>query len=190
MSTLKDLPRVTDILKPYSNFKYVEKTILMRAAERGTAVHGLCASIAKGDWVPDSLIDPALAGYVRSFKLWHKDIIEGYHVIEKRYSNPSLGYTGQVDFVVKLKKSGNFLVDLKTSASPQKTYPVQMAAYMNLIAHCRDNGLKVQGAIIVYLDKEGEYPKVHQMDDWKEELEVFLHALECWKFFNKRKSDE
>ena len=80
-----------------------------------------------------------------------------------------------------------YLVDLKTSARPQKTYPVQMAAYDRLL---RANNINVKGAILVYLDKDGEFPDIDYLEDLTEETHIFLSALECWHYFNKRKKDD
>ena len=128
-----ELPRVTDIIKPFSNFRHVQEKVLLRASERGTAVHSLCASIAQGEWVIDSLIHEELKGYVDSFRQWHAKIPKKYIIIEQRFRSEKMGYTGQVDFVIESADGNPFLVDIKTSASHQKTYPIQMAAYTKLL---------------------------------------------------------
>src|ERR1700733_9062991 len=126
-------PRVTEILKPFSGFDYVSPTILKRAAARGSSVHALCAGIAKGAWLPDSMIDEELKGYVDSFKKWAKAQVKEFKIIEKRYCDEVLGFTGQVDFVLVGTDEEIWLVDLKTSSHKNKTYPLQMAAYVYLL---------------------------------------------------------
>ena len=183
---MKDLPRVTEILKSYSGFVNVPHDILQRACERGTKVHALCANIADGAWIDVDTINEGLKGYVRSFNKWAEKI-EEYEIIEKRYTHELLGYTGQVDFVAKIQ-GARFLVDLKTSAKEQKTYPVQMGAYRELLAN---NGIDVAGCILVYLDAKGDYPKENVLKDTGTETQVFMAALHCWKYFHqkKRKND-
>ncbi len=179
-----DYPRVTEILRAYSSFEHVPKDILERAAARGTTVHAICAGIAKGAWIPDGMIEPDYLGYVKSFKLWSEAQVSKFIIIEKRYCDDDLKFSGQLDFVVLGTDDQLYLVDLKTSARPQKTYPVQMAAYNHLLKNQKVN---VKGAMLVYLNKSGEFPEIHLMEDMQEETQVFLSALECWHFFNKGK---
>lgn len=182
-----NFPRVTEILKSFTSYENVPSEILRNAAARGSSVHAICAGIAKGAWIPDSMIDENLQGYVKSFKHWADAYVTDFVVIEKRYTDSILGYTGQLDFVILDKDQNLFLIDLKTSAKPQKTYPVQMAAYDNLL---KESDMHVKGAMLVYLNKTGEFPAVHVMDNFIKEFHVFKCALQCWKFFKKRKKDE
>lgn len=181
-----DLPRVTEILRNYTNYDKVPSEILDKAATRGTTVHALCAGIAKGAWIPDGMIDPNLRGYINSFQKWAQAQVKKFSIVEKRFADPTLNYTGQLDFVVEGTDGELYLVDIKTSASPQKTFPVQMAAYNNLL---KINGVYVKGAILVYLKKDGEFPEVYLLEDLVQEWSVFVAALECWNYFHKGKKN-
>lgn len=181
------IPRVTEILRPYTHYDGVPKEIMKKAAERGTTVHALCAGIAKGAWLPDGMIGEEFIGYVNSFKKWIEMQVDKFVIVEKRFTDEKLMFTGQLDYVITNKDNDLYLVDIKTSSRPQKTYPVQMAAYDLLL---RNNHVKVKGAIIVYLDKDGDYPNINLIDDLAPELHTFLCALDCWHYFNKRKKDE
>lgn len=181
------IPRVTEILNYYTHYDKVPRDILKNAAARGTIVHGICAGIAKGEWIPDSLIDAEYLSYVNSFRQWSEAQVDKYVIIEKRFADEKLNYTGQLDFVVKANDGELYLVDLKTSATHQKTYPIQMGAYNNLL---EINNIKVKGAMIVYLKKNGDFPDIEYLDDMIEEFHVFLSALDCWKYFNKGKKDD
>jgi len=147
-------------------------------------VHAICAALAKGAFVPEGMIGEELLGYVQSFQKWAEIQVKSFLVIEKRYSDDDKGYTGQLDFVILAKDDKLYLADLKTSARPQKTYPVQMAAYEYLI---EKNKIQVEGAMLVYLDKEGDFPDIHLIDDLTKEREVFFSALDCYHYFNKGK---
>lgn len=186
----KEIPRVTEILKPYSGFIHVPYDILERAAERGTKVHAICAAIAHDAWVDDELIDESLKGYVKSFRQWAADYVQSYDIIEKRYnfaSNvPQYAYTGQVDFVITGKDGKKYLVDLKTSAQAQKTYLVQMAAYRNLL---NSHGIQVDACFLVYLNRDGQYPKIGMQIDTEKELHTFISALDCWYYFNYKEKN-
>ena len=181
-----DYPRVTEILKPFTNLEYVPREVLDRAATRGTKVHALCAGIAEGAWIPDASIDPEHVGYVQSFVKWHLAQVKEFMVIEKRFADEHLYYTGQVDFVVMGTDDQIWLVDIKTSTKHQKTYPVQMAAYRELLAL---HGIKTHGAMLVFLDKDGEFPDIDVLENTEGEFSVFLAALECHKFFKQRKKN-
>lgn len=184
---MMELPRVTDIIKGFTTYQNVPKEILENAASRGTKVHSLCSGIAKGNWIPDGMIGDEFLGYVNSFKQWSEAQVEEYNIIEKRFMDEVRGYSGQVDFVIKGQDGEVYLVDLKTSAKPQKTYPVQMAAYENLL---KIHEIPIKGAMLVYLNKDGQFPEIQYLDDMKEEWSVFVAALECWNYFNKRKKGE
>lgn len=178
------IPRVTEVLRCYTGYDHVPRDILDRAAARGTSVHALCAAIAKGEWIPDSMIKDELKGYVESFRKWADKNVMSYILIERRFVHDILGYSGQLDFLIENNKGEVWLVDLKTSANPQDTYPVQMAAYAELLYV---HGRPVKGAILVYLNKDGNEPKAPEMEDLEKEKHVFKSALVCWKYFNKGK---
>lgn len=179
-----DYPRVTEVLRSFTSYDNVPREILDRAAARGTTVHALCAGIAKGHWIPDGMIDPELIGYVQSFRKWADQQVNKFVIIEKRFTDEELKYTGQLDYVILGTDNELYLVDIKTSSRPQKTYPVQMAAYDLLL---KNNLVTVKGAILIYLDKEGEFPEINLIEDMSEEAHIFMSALNCWHYFHKRK---
>ncbi len=180
------LPRVTEVLQPFSGFKHVPKQILENAAARGTTVHALCAAMAKGSWMPESMIEPEVLGYVKSFREWAEAKVKEFVLIEERYNDEGLGYTGQLDYVIKDHDNRLWLVDLKTSAKHQPTYPVQMAAYWHLLW---THDIVVHGALLVYLDREGAMPEEYVMEDFVDEWITFDAALKCYHYFNRGKRE-
>jgi hypothetical protein len=178
-----EYPRVTEVLRPFSNFQYVPKNILERAAIRGTSVHAICAALAKGAFVPDGMIGEDLLGYVQSFQKWCEIQVESFLVVEKRYQCDDMQFTGQVDYVVLAKDQKLYLADIKTGSQPQKTYPVQMAAYEYLV---QKHKIQVEGAMLVYLSKLGDFPDIELFEDLSTERNVFWGALTCWNYFNKK----
>ena len=179
-----DFPRVTEILKPFAGYEYIPTKILDKAAARGTTVHAHCAGLAKGQWIPEGIIDPEHVGYVRSFKQWNEAQVSKYIIIEKRFTDEQLMFTGQLDFVVLGTDDEFYLVDLKTCAKPQKTHAVQMGAYDLLL---KKNDVKVKAALLVYLNREGHFPDITIIEDLQAERNVFVSALNCWHYFNKGK---
>lgn len=176
-----DYPRVTEVLKPFATYHGVPLNVMENAASRGTKVHAYCAAIAKGAWLPDSMIGEEFIGYVDAFRDWRGDLeVETFLVVEQRFIHEKHRYSGQVDFVIKTKSGREVLVDLKTSAKPQKTHPLQMAAYMEVLA---SHEIYVQEAWLVYLKKQGGYKQ--QVVPYKpSEVATFLSALQCWRYFH------
>jgi len=178
-------PRVTDILKPFTSYDSVPKDILRRAADRGTRVHGICAGLSKNAWIPENMIDEDLRPYIESYKQWHEAQVESYEIIEERYHSDDLEYTGQIDSVIMAKDGKRYLVDYKTSVSKQKTYPLQMAAYRNLL---EETGIQLHGSMLVYLSRNGDFPNIDTAYDHKEYFKIFTSALDCYNYFHKRKT--
>lgn len=186
--------RVTDILKPFTPFKNMSEPAIdaqesawrrtvQKAAARGTTVHAICAAIANDEWVPCDIIPQEAKGYVESFHAWMKDRVEMFLVIETRYSDDKQEYTGQVDFIALYKDGRCVLVDIKTTYKPEKTHPIQVAAYSQL---AELHGCHVDAVSLVYLSKEGKYPKCFEYEEDELELrrDVFNSALNCYKYFN------
>ncbi len=149
-----------------------------RAAARGTSVHALCAGIAKGNWIPDGMIGEDLLGYVQSFRKWHEAQVKEFVIIEKRYTDTHSEYSGRsVHFVVRCNDNQLYLVDLKTSSRPQKTYPVQMAAYDNLL---KQNNITVAGAMLIFNTKPESFRDIDTRHDLTEEFSVFCSAVHCY----------
>lgn len=181
-----DYPRVTEILRPFNAYDGVPKDILENAASRGTTVHSYCAAIAKGAWVPDSMMQEDYIGYVDSFRKWSEAQVSKFITVEKRYIDDEEEFSGQVDFVVLGNDEKLYLVDLKTCVKPQKTHGVQMAAYDHLLTI---HHIEVKGAMLVYLKKDGEFPDIVMLTDMQQELSVFLSALECFNYFKRKKGN-
>lgn len=181
-----NIPRVTEILRPFTGYDQVPKDILERASARGTSTHALCAGIAKGNWIPDGMIGEELIGYVRSFRKWHEAQVKEFVIVEKRYTDLYKRFSGQLDFVVKCHDDKYYLADIKTSAKPQKTYPVQMSAYEALL---KQQGIEIEGAMLVYLNKDGEFPDIDFLENMDEEFSVFLSAVKCYEYFKIRKKN-
>lgn len=182
MSDQLSYPRVTEVLHPYTSYNEVPQNILQHAAARGTRVHAICAGIANGAWITNEAMGEECVGYVRSFEQWFDQYVEEVLLVEKRYIDKVLGYTGQIDFLIRAKNGTRCLVDLKTSARPQKTYGIQMAAYSNLLD---SEGIMVDRSMLVYLNKIGDEAKVVEASTWHKELHVFKCALTCYKYFHK-----
>jgi hypothetical protein len=150
--------RVTEVLFPFSGISHVDKEILRKAADRGTAVHKHCDAIISG--MGDEPIDEKWNGYMESFKKW----IPG----KKFFKNPGRLYdekymiTGECDGIYQDEDGNMVLFDLKTSAKEGKTWTLQGSAYFEMM---RDIGFgeddtPCQEICFVKLDRNGDDPKL------------------------------
>ena len=130
--------------------------MLSRAAERGTKVHKICESIAKG--LGDFGVDQETWGYVESFKKWWSQGIDAV-MIEKRFWCDELKVTGQVDFIVKNDDGSLSIVDLKTSSKHSKTWQLQGCAYAYLAKKANHD---IQNIKFIHLNKHGKEPKIYE----------------------------
>ncbi len=92
-----EIHRVTEIISPYVNTEWFSET----DRERGQEVHKACAAIAKGFWVPPLKLHQ---GYVDSFQRWFDDCVEEVVLVEERLVCTQMGFTGQLDFLGRLKQ--------------------------------------------------------------------------------------
>lgn len=166
-------PRVSEILSPFSKFQYKEinEEILKYAAERGTRIHAYCSDFTKGIQLID--IDNKETGYIESFKKWYSYYVGNVLCNEERMYCDEMQFSGQCDFIVRLKKEKNItLVDIKTCAKIEKTHLAQVSAYLYL---AYKSGYNVKEAHIVRLKKTGAHPEIRKYS--QDELDI------GWKLF-------
>ena len=164
--------RVTEILAPYQNFSGIPPDVLSHASERGTLVHKICAIHAKGlPWLLD--ITSECQGYVDSFKDWFKNMVQKVVFVEKRLTDKDLGFSGQIDLLVRLKSGKVALIDLKTPAAIGKTWRMQLAAYAYLAR--KERTVDQVGSL--RLSKDGAVGKVDWLDEEGRDLAAFMNAL-------------
>lgn len=165
--------RVTEILAPFSGLDKVPKDILSNAARRGSRVHDVCEGIVKGlgEWD----IDDEIRGYVDSFKSWWSQSIKVL-ALEKRFFCSELMITGQVDMIIE-SDEGAIILDLKTSAKPSKTWPLQGSAYAYM---AKKEGYDIKGIHFLHLNKKGLAPNLYVYDN---QLEMFKKCLDVFKHF-------
>lgn len=165
--------RVTEVLAPFSGLDKVPKDILSNAARRGSKVHDVCEGIVKGlgEWD----IDDEIRGYVDSFKSWWSQSIKVL-ALEKRFFCSELMITGQVDMIIE-SDEGAIILDLKTSAKPSKTWPLQGSAYAYM---AKKEGYDIKGIHFLHLNKKGLAPNLYVYDN---QLEMFKKCLDVFKHF-------
>ncbi len=172
-------PSVTQALSPFADFSHVPADRLEYAAARGTKVHEICARVALGEYVID--LDPETSGYTSSFMAWWGRCVAEAILVEERLVDEALGFHGQLDLVVRLKHGENALVDLKTPVTNQRSWKLQIAAYRHL---CELAGHKIDKAGTLQLSPDGKTARMRWAEDSAKDFNVFLSALNCYRYFN------
>lgn len=181
------LPSVTTILSPWSDFSRVPDGVLAHAAERGTLVHRACACRLTGVWSPP--VTPECAGYVLSFESWLPTVEDvDVSLVEAELVETQLGYLGHPDAVVRLKGDSKWtVIDLKTPAAQSPSWRLQLAAYKRLVEENTDR--MVGRVLTLRLKKDAGRPIINESTATaRQDFSVFLNALACWKYFNGEKS--
>jgi hypothetical protein len=175
----KKWPSVTQVLGVFSDFSMIRPDVLSRACERGTRVHDICESIARG-FFPGSLPDD-LAGYVASFQKWFC-LVEEVLLLETRLIDTVYQFTGKSDLVVKLQGDEYpRLIDLKTPLAKGKLWSAQIAAYEHLFKV--KSGMDCRHSGSLRLKPDGGFPLFDEYRHAEADLHAFLCCLTAFKYF-------
>jgi hypothetical protein len=171
-------PSVTEVLSPWTDFSMVSDQNLRFATQRGIEVHQYCAAYAKGIWVMD--VPDYCDSYFTSFKKWFDMMVGEVLSVENEYIHPGFFYIGHPDLICKLKDETTVLIDLKTPITKSKIWQVQLAAYAHLLIGY-DIFPDKYGSL--QLSPEGKIAKMNWYENNAEDFNIFLSALNCWKYF-------
>lgn len=198
-------PRVTDIIGKQNSdeMRNIPLDVLANACIRGERIHQYCTAWMNNLWVLDT--EPEYSPYFEAFKLWANENVDKCFHSCKRLYDDELQFTGEFDMIVKMKDKDEFcLIDIKTSCSKSKTWPLQLAAYAHL---CQINGFNFDKVFILHLKKnkaavfeenEGEklmisppqvmakIVNVLNREDIKPYWEIFASALNCYNYFDRK----
>jgi len=175
------MPSVTEVLKPWSDFSHIPAAVLEAASVRGTAVHDVCATIARG--LPALNIPDEIQGRVDSWKRWFDLIVDEVLLVEERLVDTSFGYHGEPDLIIKAKHGEIILVDNKTPVQLVKTWQLQCAGYWSLASK---NGIEPARTGSLRLHPEGGIAKMEYYDLSLTDFNLFLQALNLYRFFNRK----
>ncbi len=195
-------PRVSEIIGKQNAdaLRGISLEVLANAAFRGTKIHSYCTSWARSLWIDE--IEPEYQPYYDAFVQWAEEHVEEVIHSSVRLYDDELRFTGEFDMIVKMKESKEMvLIDIKTSASTSKAWPLQLAAYGHL---CNQNDYHFDRIMNVHLKKtktavfdenEGEKvlvspPQVRvcikDHGDPKPYWEIFSSALKCYDYFDRK----
>ena len=177
------LPRVTEILSPYSDFSSVPADVLESACLRGVEVHAACAAHALGLWAP---VPEELAGYFSSFKAWFDLYVYEVLAVEVELIHPAWGYMGHADLIAKVTGFAPgcpavAVVDIKTPVTASMTWKCQISAYVE--AAREKYGATIGGAL--QLRKDGGLPKMSWVQDQNQAFAAFTGALSAYNYIHQ-----
>lgn len=173
---------VTTVLSPYSGLGGIDPLVVKAAAERGTRVHKYCEMHALDLLIVEPESD--CRGYVESFIKWYDMMVVKPLYIEERIDDEELKLSGGIDLVCYLK--GDELpsvVDIKTPVNISPTWQLQTAAYKMLIE--RELGINIGRRIALKLPRDGSVAKVVEYTKHEQDRDMYLKALEVYRYFNK-----
>lgn len=176
------IPSVTQCINPWVDFSKIPPDRLDYASQRGIEVHRSCLAYAKG-LLP--ILNSDYQGYLDSFLRWHGShftLIMG----EERLVDEDLGYSGTPDLFGMFGGHQTALIELKTPVTAQKSWRLQLAAYSKLIQKkFRDiypDAPELIGSL--QLNPDGKVPKMIWYEKGMEDFNLFLSALNLYRFFN------
>lgn len=172
-------PSVTEVLSPWADFSHIPPDRLEAAAERGTAVHNACFAYAAG--LPTVGLRADVEPYVISFRRWFDRVVDRVILCEERITDDRHGYHGEPDLLIAAKHAENILIDAKTPVTKIKTWRVQLAAYKNLCENYTSLPIDRVGSL--RLSPDGKTPKMDYYDYQAQDFNVFLSALNAYRFF-------
>ncbi len=174
--------RVTDILKPFSNFSFIKPEVLANAADRGTRVHDYCTNYANNIFITD--IDEDCKPYVESFISWYDEHVYKLVESEKRLYHKQHKFTGKFDMIVKMKSSKDAitLLDIKTPLRSSRAWGIQLAAYSILM----ENNFSYipEQRLVLQVSNQGKMAKTIEYLDHKKDESLFMGALNLHNHFN------
>lgn len=171
--------RVTQLLQPYNGLEKIQPETLANAAERGKRAHAYCELYAQSMLIEE--VSDDCKGYVESFKRWIELVKPEILSLEERIVNEQYKVTGKYDMIVKLPGSSDkILVDIKTPLSPNRTWPLQTAAYHWMLSS-KGNPVERRGCLMI--DRYGKIASFREHNNSKD-AEIFLGILRAYRYVN------
>jgi hypothetical protein len=160
----KQLPSVTQILKPLTDFSGVPAEVLERAKNWGTAVHKMIEldlSERLNTRTLDAALDPVYSSWLEC-KPEVLHLMGGEIQSEVTLFNKALGYAGTADLVGK-----DAVLDIKTGLLDLKYVGPQTAAYATAL------GVKRRYCLHLPLGKPAKIVRLTDQRDWS----IFVSCL-------------
>ena len=179
--------RVSDIIRPFTNFSGIDEGVLRRKAELGSAVHEAIDEYLKGD-IPVLPLNGM--GYFESFKRWYGQVRPEYLAREQRYYDKELKITGCIDGLIQMPFDKTpVLLDYKTSV---KESPVTWKMQAHLYKHLLNVNEVSSGNRFLFLrlNRYGELPYVHVYYECPAIHQKCVQSIhDFWKKYNNSMDD-
>lgn len=153
------VPSVTQLLKPIENWDFLDDEAKAFYSDRGTKVHKATA-LDDLDDLDEQSLDPALAGYVKSWRLLVCSIGMQILSVEEQVYHPLLNYAGTMDRRA-LIRARHSVIDIK-AGTKLPSHGVQTAGYRkawNAANKAHPNG-PILDCYTAYLDRNGAQGKL------------------------------
>lgn len=162
----KKYPSVTQILDllSYEEFGKIDKSVLENASKRGTAIHEATEALDLGS-VAD--VDGETEPYVQAYMDFCRDYKPNYFGIEEVVANTQQGYCGTIDRYGKMGET-EFVLDIKTVASPNRLTYIKVALQTYLYSLCVD--YENPKLFALFLRKDGTYRLLNCTQWWRENM--------------------
>lgn len=180
----KQYARVSEILKPFTDFSHIDPKVVDNKARIGTNVHTAIAEEIAGDF-------PAVGdderGYFLSYLTWVARLSPVFLESETRYYDDDKMITGQIDALITFKDREGLpiLVDFKTSANESpKTWPMQAHLYEWLLTS--SGKFVAPQYLFVKLAKNGGMPSVYHYKYDKNIFNLCMQAVSSFWSENQK----
>lgn len=179
--------RVSDILRPFTDFSNIDPKVLANKARIGTSCHQAIADDIEGEFPSP---DADAVGYFESFLKWKEAVSFQCCASEMRYFDDEKMITGQIDAIGQLGYGTPYLIDFKTSAQESPiTWPMQAHLYYYLIQKCRIlQGDVAKKFLFIKLNKHGELPQVFEYKYSQNLSAKCMQAIDS--YWEKMKTDK
>jgi hypothetical protein len=176
------VPSVTQILAGVGIVDYsaIPPEVLAKAADRGTRAHLACQFLMEGvlDW---STVADDIYGYVLGCERFLKE--SGFKPDVAMLEHQGVHTVGGMSYGYRWDACGKFndfqtILDLKCTASVQKSWGIQTAAY-DLAAYAIDK--QVRKRFVLHLGKGGAYQVYEYRERRDYELFKWALGIETWK---------
>lgn len=182
-----EVPSVTQVLEPLTDYSHVPPAILEHARQIGTAVHRACELLDRDDLVVESL-DPRLVGYVAAWRRFKEETGFVIEFNETQVFSRIYHCAGTLDRIGLLRGVAGkprALVEIKTTADFMPAFGPQTAGYHMMVPESGLMDKRTAAAMrrwAVQLREDGSY-RIEQYFD-PADLSVFTA---CLNLFHWRK---
>jgi len=172
---------VTQILSPFSKFDGIPAATLEAAKQRGLRVHAAAAAYLTGTFQVVQLL-PEDEGYWASLKDWIDSMVDHVYDVEPELKDETLGFVGHPDLICKVGGK-HTIVDFKTPKVKQKSWPIQISAYVHLGSLNYKHHSHSWRGMALQPDSKGNLAKATLYQYQQNDFAIFLSALNCHRYF-------